>query len=62
MLGMNYIRTWDRLNALADDEKNRSQVEKLEKSLQEQKEKIDGSGAYRWEGEKPVYLKVSERK
>ena len=62
MLGMNYTRTWDRLNALADDEEKRSQRGKLENSLQEQKEKIDASGPYRWEGEKPVYLRVGDRK
>lgn len=60
MLGMNYNRTLARFNAL--DDRDSSEGQKLQTSLASQREKIDESGAYSWEGEKPVYHKVAARR
>ena len=60
MLGVNYNRTLARFSALADQ--NSPEGQKLQTSLASQREKIDASGAYSWEGEKPVYHRVGNRK
>ena len=60
MLGVNYNRTLARFSALADQSSPEGQ--KLRASLASQREKIDASGAYSWEGGNPVYHKVVSRK
>ena len=60
MLGMNYNCTLARFSALVDQ--NSPEGQKLRAPLASQREKIDGSGAYSWEGDKPVYHKVVSRK
>ena len=60
MLGMNYNRTLARFSALADQ--NSPEGQKMQASLASQREKIDESGAYSWEGDKPVYRRVGDRK
>lgn len=60
MLGVNYKRTLARFSALADQ--NSPEGQKLQASLASQREKIDESGAYSWEGDNPVYHKVVSRK
>ena len=60
MLGVNYNRTLARFTALADQ--NSPEGQKLQTSLASQREKIDESGAYSWEGENPVYHKVAARR
>ena len=60
MLGVNYNRTRARFSALADQ--NSPEGQKLQTSLASQREKIDESGAYSWEGDNPVYHKVGNRK
>ena len=60
MLGVNYNRTLARFSALADQSSPEGQ--KLQTSLASQREKIDASGAYSWEGENPVYHKVVARR
>ena len=60
LLGVNYNRTLARFSALADQ--NSPEGQKLRASLASQREKMDESGAYSWEGGKPVYHKVANRK
>ena len=60
MLGVNYKRTLARFSALADQ--NSPEGQKLQASLASQREKIDESGAYSWEGDTPVYQRVGTRK
>ena len=60
MLGVNYNRTLARFSALADQ--NSPEGQKLQASLASQREKIDESGAYSWEGDNPVYHRVGSRK
>ena len=60
MLGVNYNRTLARFSALADQ--NSPEGQKLQASLASQREKIDESGAYSWEGDNPVYHRVGNRK
>ena len=60
MLGVNYNRTLARFQALADQDS--PEGKKLRASLDNQREKIDKSGAYSWEGDKPVYQRVGNRK
>ena len=60
MLGVNYNRTLARFSALADQ--NSPEGQKLQSSLASQREKIDESGAYSWEGDNPVYRRVGTRK
>ena len=60
MLGVNYNRTLARFSALADQ--NSPEGQKMQASLASQREKIDESGAYSWEGGTPVYHRVGTRK
>ena len=60
MLGVNYNRTLARFSALADQ--NSPEGQKLRASLAAQREKIDESEAYSWEGDNPVYHRVGNRK
>ena len=60
MLGVNYKRTLARFSALADQ--NSPEGQKLQASLASQRDKIDESGVYSWEGDKPVYHRVGNRK
>ena len=60
LLGVNYNRTLARFSALADQ--NSPQGQKLQTSLASQREKIDESGTYSWEGDTPVYHRVGNRK
>lgn len=60
MLGVNYKRTLARFSALADRDSFEGQ--KLQESLASQRDKINESGAYSWEGDTPVYHKVGTRK
>ena len=60
MLGVNYKRTLARFSALADQ--NSPEGQKLQSSLASQREKIDESGAYSWEGDNPVYHRVGSSK
>ena len=60
MLGVNYNRTLARFSALADQSSPEGQ--KLQSSLASQRDKIDESGAYSWEGEKPIYRRVVDRR
>lgn len=59
MLGMNYNRTLARFSALADQSSPEGQ--KLRASLASQRDKIDESGVYSWEGDTPVYHKIGTR-
>ena len=60
MLGVNYNRTLVRLSAL--ENKDSPEGQKLQESLASQREKIDESGAYSWEGDTPIYHRVGTRK
>ena len=60
MLRVNYKRTLARFSALADQ--NSPEGQKLRASLASQREKIDESGAYSWEREKPIYHRVVDRR
>ena len=60
LLGVNYNRTLTRLSAL--ENKDSPEGQKLQESLASQREKIDESGAYSWEGDTPIYHRVGNRK
>ena len=60
LLGVNYNRTLVRLSAL--ENKDSPEGQKLQESLASQREKIDESGAYSWEGDTPIYHRVGTRK